>query len=50
MIKLLLWSLLLVLCGPGGLPHWPQVQLFLDNLSATIQGITLGAQLWGITT
>jgi hypothetical protein len=48
MIKLLLWSLLLVVCGPGGVLEWPQVQHFLDNLSVTIQGIMLGAQLWGV--
>jgi phage shock protein PspC (stress-responsive transcriptional regulator) len=46
----MLWMALIAACVWVALLHWPDVQHFLEHLSAAIQGITLGAQPWGINT
>lgn len=44
------WTALIVACAWVALLHWPQVQHFLEHLSATIQGITLRTHPSGIDT
>jgi hypothetical protein len=41
----LIWTALIVACAWAVLLHWPEVQQFLEHLSATIQGSS-----WGIST
>ena len=46
----MLWTALIVAGVWVALLHWPDVQHFLEHLSATLQGITQGARPWGIDT